>query len=287
MVETAAGSCSPSSRPPFFPIAPSVGELDIISPVIADKLFLTNWRGAADRQQLRALGVTHVASIGTEFASDDESDLVYYKKDIYDDEDAEAEMGRSLHEAAAFIAGALSAKNGRCVVHCAAGVSRSTCIVLAYLVLHARMPLREAFALVTGARRAVWPNDGFMRALIALEREARGASSVSIEEYIAWGDYDEPPGEESPPGDAAARANGGGSSTSSEEVSSPEVATRGLMAKVSFQEDAPSISRGSSSTTSVGTSVGSPLNREGRVAFARSASRGAVEARASEGSGSP
>ena len=40
-------------------------------------------------------------------------------------------------------------------------------------------------------RRVVWPNDGFMRALIVLEIETFGVASITIEEWIAWGDYDD------------------------------------------------------------------------------------------------
>ena len=52
--------------------------------------------------------------------------------------------------------------------------------------------LSDAFADLIGARRIVWPNDGFMRALLALEVEVRGAASFTIEDYVAWGDYEPP-----------------------------------------------------------------------------------------------
>ena len=104
-------------------------------------------------------------------------------------------MASSLREVAAFINGAVTG-GGVCLVHCAAGISRSATAVLAYLVLHTRLSLREALGVVICARRPVWPNDGFMRVLIALENEVRPAAgaSISLDEYMAWGDYELPEG---------------------------------------------------------------------------------------------
>jgi protein-tyrosine phosphatase len=71
----------------------------------------------------------------------------------------------------------------RCLVHCAAGVSRSPTIVLAYLIVEEKMTLREAFDLVA-ARRFVLPNEGFMGRLMELEvKERGGAPSVSMSDF--------------------------------------------------------------------------------------------------------
>ena len=166
--------------------------LDEISPAIADKLFLTNYRGAADLEALKRLRITHIAAVGEEFADDAVDGIVHWKKDITDDEEQGESMAASLRDAARFIDGAISG-GGRCLVHCAAGISRSSTVVLAYYMLHRSLSLRDAFSELLSARRIVWPNDGFMSALLALELETRGASSFTIEEYIAWGDYEPPP----------------------------------------------------------------------------------------------
>lgn len=118
--------------------------------------------------------------------------MVFYKHHITDDQDQGAAMSASLRDAAGFIHKALSG-GGSAVVHCAAGASRSATVVLAYLVIHDGQPLRQAFGKLWAARPCTWPNDGFMEALINLEKEVSGgASSISIEEYIEWGDYDGP-----------------------------------------------------------------------------------------------
>jgi len=105
-------------------------------------------------------------------------------------------MAKSMVDGAGFCHKAI--QGGGCVlVHCAAGMSRSVTVVLAYLMLHGGKALLEAFALVCAARPGVWPNDGFMAALIAKEAALRGKSTITLEEYAAWGDF-EPAEEEAP-----------------------------------------------------------------------------------------
>lgn len=183
--------------PEFYPVDTDTASRDLVSVIVPAKLFLTNWRGASDLSTLTALGVTHVAAVGDEFVDDELDGMVFYKKSISDDDDQAEKMGRSLREAADFLDGAISG-GGAAVVHCAAGASRSATVVLAYLVLHSGLPLRQAFGQVWASRPCSWPNDGFMAALIELERAARGEASITIEEYTEWGDYEGPADGEAP-----------------------------------------------------------------------------------------
>ncbi|ORY37477.1 phosphatases II, partial [Rhizoclosmatium globosum] len=57
------------------------------------------------------------------------------------------------------------------LIHCHAGVSRSSTIVLAYLMRFQRLTLYEAWLLTYKARPIIRPNEGFARALQELERE--------------------------------------------------------------------------------------------------------------------
>ena len=56
------------------------------------------------------------------------------------------------------------------LVHCAAGVSRSVSIVLAYLVIKRNMSLADSIAMVRAARPIMNPNLGFLRQLITRPR---------------------------------------------------------------------------------------------------------------------
>ena len=66
------------------------------------------------------------------------------------------------------------------LVHCAAGVSRSACIVLAHLMRSHNMTLKRAYNYLKLRRPVIRPNVGFFRQLIEFERRLFGVSSVMI-----------------------------------------------------------------------------------------------------------
>lgn len=56
----------------------------------------------------------------------------------------------------------INSVDGAVLVHCAAGVSRSATIVIAYLILHEKMEYHNAIAFVKQRRRIIKPNHGFL-----------------------------------------------------------------------------------------------------------------------------
>ena len=73
----------------------------------------------------------------------------------------------------------LRSRQERVLIHCQAGVSRSTSIVLAYLMLRERLTLREAHGVVFYQRPIIQPNDGFSRELLELDVKTHGQPSTS------------------------------------------------------------------------------------------------------------
>lgn len=71
-------------------------------------------------------------------------------------------------------------KNGIVLVHCVAGISRSTSCILAYLMKHKRMRLRDAHTFVKSKRSFIRPNLGFWKQLIDFEYNLFGVNSVKI-----------------------------------------------------------------------------------------------------------
>jgi len=71
-------------------------------------------------------------------------------------------------------------EGGTVLVHCAAGISRSVSLVLAYLVMHEDMSLNEAYQLVKSRRTIIRPNNGFWTQLISFEKDVRGSNSVTM-----------------------------------------------------------------------------------------------------------
>eukprot|EP00771_Trimastix_marina_P002302 gnl/Trimastix_PCT/3425.p1 GENE.gnl/Trimastix_PCT/3425~~gnl/Trimastix_PCT/3425.p1 ORF type:complete len:254 (+),score=45.81 gnl/Trimastix_PCT/3425:32-793(+) len=68
---------------------------------------------------------------------------------------------------------------GGLLVHCHCGISRSSSLILAYLMSRQGMPLREAFDLVRSKRPFIHPNRGFFSQLIVLETRLHGAPSFA------------------------------------------------------------------------------------------------------------
>jgi protein tyrosine/serine phosphatase len=73
---------------------------------------------------------------------------------------------------------------GGVYVHCAAGVSRSATVVIAYLMFREKMCLRMAFDYVKKCRPVVEPNDGFMKQLIELEDLLFGIETLPFLEVM-------------------------------------------------------------------------------------------------------
>mmetsp|Transcript_19322 Transcript_19322/g.31646 ORF Transcript_19322/g.31646 Transcript_19322/m.31646 type:complete len:205 (+) Transcript_19322:218-832(+) len=65
------------------------------------------------------------------------------------------------------------------LIHCAAGISRSATVTIAYLMKSRQMSLAEAWTMVKNSRPIIYPNKGFIAALMRYEAELYG-SNVSI-----------------------------------------------------------------------------------------------------------
>jgi protein-tyrosine phosphatase len=58
-------------------------------------------------------------------------------------------------------------------VHCAAGVSRSATIVIAYLIMKKNMTCEEALKFARSKRPIIDPNPGFISQLIKFEKKIK------------------------------------------------------------------------------------------------------------------
>ena len=161
---------------------------------VQDDVFLTSWRGAALSTDLKALGVTHIVCCMEEPCEADDGHgpghAGFETVTLLITDDEQQGMGPAVDTALKFMTGAI-ADGGRVAVHCAAGISRSTTVVLAFLMRQRSMTLVDAFAHTRAARPVVWPNDGFMRQLAALEVSIHGGEpTIDPEEYVVWGRRD-------------------------------------------------------------------------------------------------
>jgi len=81
-------------------------------------------------------------------------------------------------KAIAFIDGA-KATNSKVLVHCAAGISRSATIVIAYLMQSHNMSLKKAYEHVYTKRNTIRPNPGFFNQLMELDMQLYNQASMA------------------------------------------------------------------------------------------------------------
>lgn len=84
------------------------------------------------------------------------------------DDDPEEKISEHFFKVHDIISKAVS-ENKNVVVHCAAGMSRSATLVLAYIMIENRWEYEEAYSYVKKRRELIEPNIGFSKQLKALE----------------------------------------------------------------------------------------------------------------------
>lgn len=128
---------------------------------ITDELYLSNAYAASDTTRLKAIGIKQILTVGRELKPNIDPDFktMYIPiDDVYS-----ACIMTHFDSAIEFI------KQGRTLVHCYAGVSRSATIVAAYLISEKSMSVVDAIDYIRARRPVINPNSGFMEQLRIFE----------------------------------------------------------------------------------------------------------------------
>ena len=160
----------------------SIDEVSCIIP----GLFLSGIAVARNPIKLSDLGITKIVCccMWSEFPPSDEiKSIQYFRVEVEDMSREPIDM--FFDEACDFISESLESNEG-VLVHCRSGVSRSSTIVLAFLIQNMGMRLFDAFFLLRSKRSIVTPNIGFMGQLLKLEESIHGTPSISIQRYSQW-----------------------------------------------------------------------------------------------------
>eukprot|EP01084_Bolivina_argentea_P106568 190672_1 len=141
--------------------------------IIENKLLLSGFEAVESKHVLVKFGVTHILNMATELENcfeNDKNELSHLKylqckiKDL-----SLSDISSQFSKCIAFINDALNENNGNnnnCVlVHCFAGISRSSTIIIAYLMKSKKMSFEKAFEFTKQKRSIVSPNEGFVKQL--------------------------------------------------------------------------------------------------------------------------
>ncbi|CAO3593679.1 unnamed protein product [Absidia cylindrospora] len=145
---------------------------------ILDFLYLGNLNHATNPGMLRALGITHVVSVGENTNLDASAFRLLYLDNLYDD--GIDSIKPRYQETMAFIDEARQ-QGTKCLVHCRVGVSRSAALTIGYVMQHVGLSLVDAYIFVRAHRLNViiQPNLKFMYELLQLEQQLRGSVGYS------------------------------------------------------------------------------------------------------------
>lgn len=134
---------------------------------VLDNLYLGGIFGSFQPELLKQQGITHILTLLDQpLHADKVSDFTY--KFVYTLDMEVHNLLQNLQECLDFVE--QGRKEGTVLVHCAAGVSRSATVVIAYIMKTNQLSLDEAVKFVQERRPCVSPNDGFMEQLQLFEK---------------------------------------------------------------------------------------------------------------------
>ncbi|KAJ3608089.1 hypothetical protein NHX12_025139 [Muraenolepis orangiensis] len=139
-------------------------------------IYIGNVHMAQNRAALQKLGITHVLN-AAHAKRGSVGDQSFYGRDVVylgipAEDSTYFDMDVYFRPAADFIRKALKSPCGKILVHCIMGLSRSSTLVLAYLMIHRDLSLRRALKNLV-EKRAIYPNRNFLALLLDLEHQLK------------------------------------------------------------------------------------------------------------------
>uniref|UniRef100_A0A8D0DXB3 Dual specificity phosphatase 21 n=1 Tax=Salvator merianae TaxID=96440 RepID=A0A8D0DXB3_SALMN len=144
---------------------------------ITNSLFISNGEAANNKHFLYANQITTVINVTVEVLNTYFPDIYYIHVPVTD---SPASRLYDFFDPVADKIHAVELNHGRTLVHCAAGVSRSAALCIAYLMKYQGMSLANAHAWVKACRPVIRPNNGFWQQLIQYEQKLFGKTSVKM-----------------------------------------------------------------------------------------------------------
>ncbi len=138
--------------------------------LIIEGLYLGDYRHASSRSWLKENGMTHIVNCAVEHKNYFPNDFIYLELKLDDAEDQI--IYGSLEKSYLFIKNALE-RGSNVLCHCHAGISRSSSMVIYYIMKSRNIPYDTAYFYTKHKRHVVNPNKGFIRQLISVTPQVR------------------------------------------------------------------------------------------------------------------
>ena len=135
---------------------------------IIPHLFLGSIGSASNLKQLQNCKITHILCCASGIKNFFPNDFKYLNLDILDSE--KVNIKQYFEQTNKFIGDAIK-NNGSVLVHCHAGISRSSTILMAYIMNSQKMGVDKVLDLLKSKRDKVNPNAGFIEQLREYEKE--------------------------------------------------------------------------------------------------------------------
>lgn len=138
---------------------------------VLDHLYISGYAFASNLTNLQECGITHIVNVAYEYPDQFPDRFTYLHipaKDVLYER-----LRPEFDKIASFVSEA-KGSDGKVLIHCQLGVSRSATAVLACLMINEQMNLWDAFRLLKSAKDDVEPNTTFLKDLRILEKELFG-----------------------------------------------------------------------------------------------------------------
>lgn len=133
---------------------------------------------AQNYELLTSKGITHVLNcVGDVCENYHEGKLKYLKFFLLDSMDQDVTC--IVYDCFRFVEDA-RLSGGRVLIHCQQGVSRSTIVTIAYLILHLSKDYDACYEIVRAARQVCRPNIGFVCQLLDWQKRLRGENDRAL-----------------------------------------------------------------------------------------------------------
>jgi protein-tyrosine phosphatase len=136
------------------------------SEILDSWLFQGNWEQANDSVILESLSITHIVNVTDRILIDQSRQILH----IPSKDSLSVDLLKSFHATNAFL-DTCHQQDCRALVHCQRGVSRSSTIILAYLMHYNKWTLLQAFEYLLTKRPQTSPNHVLLLQLVRYENE--------------------------------------------------------------------------------------------------------------------